>query len=234
MKFRNRQQAGELLAERVQHALDAQPAAGPTPSERLQVLALPRGGVPVAVPVADRLNCDLRVLLVRKLGLPGHAELAMGAIAAVGGSVRSVANNSVVWQHGIGEETWDRVLAAERAELTRRTAVFGPWTCTELAAGTTVVVVDDGLATGATMLAAVAVLSDAGAERILVAVPVAAGAAVTAVERAGAEPVVLSRPEPMVAVGVAYRDFHQLDDAEVVALLQRREERRGERRGERR
>jgi putative phosphoribosyl transferase len=222
MRFRSRQQAGELLADRVQEALDLGAGSEPTPFGPVQVLALPRGGVPVALPIADRLACRLRVLLVRKLGLPGHAELAMGAIAAVGDRVRSVANGPVLRQHAVHEQTWDRVLAAERAELARRAAVFGQWTCTDLPAGTTVVVVDDGLATGATMSAAVAVLSDAGAGRVLVAVPVAAGAAIAALEQSGAEVVVLSRPDPMVAVGVAYRDFHQLDDAEVLALLERR------------
>src|SRR3954468_20527063 len=103
MKFRNRQQAGELLADRVQDVMNARSDPDRIPPEPVQVLALPRGGVPVALPIADRLGCALQVLLVRKLGLPGHTELAMGAVAAVGGTVRSVANSSVLWQHGIGE-----------------------------------------------------------------------------------------------------------------------------------
>lgn len=216
MRFRDRRQAGERLAGRVDARLDELLAD----RTGLQVLALPHGGVPVGRPIADRLGAPLRVLLVRKLGLPGHPELAMGAIAAVGDRVRTVSNQTVIRRYTVDEQEWQQVLAEESAEIRRRTAEFGAWAA-EDPAGAPVVLVDDGLATGATMLAAVSALQDGeGAPgTILVAVPVGSDSSVTELEAKGVEVICPSRPDPLFAVGEAYRDFHQLTDAEVVALL---------------
>ncbi|HEY9291914.1 MAG TPA: phosphoribosyltransferase family protein [Microlunatus sp.] len=224
MRFRDRAEAGDQLADRVASVLAAGgPAsgAGAGPAQRLQVLALPRGGVPVARPIADRLDRPLRLLLVRKLGLPGHPELAMGAIAALGGRIEVVHNDVVLHQHRIDPDRWAAVLDRETSELRRRIAEFGAWTAAD-PAGAPVILVDDGLATGATMRAAVAATRAAGAGPILVAVPVASATAVTELRAPGVRVITLSRPDPMIAVGEAYRDFHQLEDAEVIALLQRR------------
>jgi predicted phosphoribosyltransferase len=184
------------------------------------VLALPRGGVPVGRPIADRLATRLRLLLVRKLGLPGHPELAMGAIAAIGDRIRTVCNQPVVRHYGVDQHSWQRVLQDETKEIERRMIEFAEWTADE-PAGAPVVLVDDGLATGATMLAAVDALRSGEGESttIMVAVPVASNGAVNELAAQGVEVVCLSRPDPLLAVGEAYRDFHQLDDAEVIALL---------------
>jgi predicted phosphoribosyltransferase len=216
MRFRDRQQAGERLAGRVESRLDALVLD----RSGLQVLALPRGGVPVGRPIADRLTTRLRLLLVRKLGLPGHPELAMGAIAAIGDRVRTVCNQQVVRHYGVDQHSWQRVLRDETREIERRMIEFGKWTADE-PGGAPVVLVDDGLATGATMLAAVDALrsGDGGSAPIVVAVPVASNGAVNELTARGVEVVCLSRPDPLLAVGEAYRDFHQLDDAEVITLL---------------
>ncbi|QDP98957.1 phosphoribosyltransferase [Microlunatus elymi] len=220
MRFRDRAEAGDQLADQVAALLTG---AGPDRElpRRLQVLALPRGGVPVARPIADRLDRPLRLLLVRKLGLPGHPELAMGAIAALGGRIEIVHNDAVLHQHRVDPDEWAAVLEAETAELRRRVDEFGAWTGAD-PAGAAVVLVDDGLATGATMRAAVAVTRAVGAGRIVVAVPVASTSAVAQLQQPGVSVLALSRPDPLIAVGEAYRDFHQLDDSEVIALLQRR------------
>lgn len=214
MRFRDRAAAGSKLAGRVselltQHGID--PAG-------LQILALPRGGVPVARPIADALGRPLRILLVRKIGLPGHPELAMGAIAAIGERIFAARNADVVTSYDIDEETWQHVEDRERAELERRTERFAGSLADE-PAGAPVVLVDDGLATGATMRAAVGAVRAAGAGRVLVAVPVASGHAVRLLEDDDVLVACLVTPSPLIAVGEAYRDFHQLDDDEVARLL---------------
>ena len=221
MRFRDRTDAGDQLADRVASSLaSAREPDAPLP-DRLQVLALPRGGVPVARPIADRLDRELGLLLVRKLGLPGHPELAMGAIAAVGERIELVRNDVVLHQHRVDPDDWAAVLETETSELRRRMAEFSPWTAAEPAGGT-VILVDDGLATGATMRAAVTATRAADAGSILVAVPVASASSVAELEAPDVRVITLSRPDPLIAVGEAYRDFHQLDDAEVLDLLQRR------------
>ena len=217
MRFADRADAGSRLAREIGALLPETP-------DRLQVLALPRGGVPVGRPIADRLGVDLRVLLVRKLGVPGHEELAMGAIAAVGDRIRTVRNHDILRRIDLPDRVWQRIWDSEAGELRRRMERFGDWTA-EPPEGP-VVLVDDGMATGATVQAAVAAVRGDGilgpgdeSPMIIVAVPVAAPAAIDAVSAEGVRVVCLSRPDPLLAIGESYRDFHQLEDVEVIAAL---------------
>jgi predicted phosphoribosyltransferase len=191
-------------------------ALGPD-RRNLIALALPRGGVPVGAQIARRLGVPLGVILVRKLGVPGHEELAMGAVARIGDETAMITNVDVVEQLGIREADFEAVRERELAELDRRSAMFA--TSTPPVAGAGVIVVDDGLATGATMLAAVAAVRSLQPVAITVAIPVGARQAVRAVAARADRVVCLSTPEPFLAVGAAYRDFRQVTDAQVAALL---------------
>jgi putative phosphoribosyl transferase len=182
------------------------------------VFALPRGGVPVAFEVARVLDAPLDVFLVRKLGVPGHEELALGAIAQ--GGVR-VLNAEVVRSLDIAPDTIEAVAAREGEELARRERAYRDDRPPLEVAGRTVILVDDGLATGASMRAAVAALRAAAAARIVVAVPVAAPETCDAVRAEVDEIVCAVTPEPFYAVGFWYADFAQTTDAKVHDLLAR-------------
>lgn len=219
MRFRDREEAGDQLVTQVTALLTGLGIGPSTPARTaLQVLALPRGGVPVARPIATALERPLRVLLVRKLGLPAHAELAIGAIAALGGRLVAVRNVDVLHSYAIDDQTWDHLERRERAELARRSERFAGFLPAEVA-GSPVLLVDDGLATGATMRAAAGVIRGAGADPVLIAIPVASRSAVEMLTADGAYVVWLTMPDPLIAVGEAYRDFHQLTDDEVLGLL---------------
>jgi predicted phosphoribosyltransferase len=209
MRFRDRTDAGQELAE---HLMEY--AGRPD----VLVLALPRGGVPVAFEVARALRAPLDVFLVRKLGVPGHEELAMGALAT--GGVR-VLNEDVVRTLDIPDEVIDAVAAAQEQELRRRERLYRGDRPPPEVRGRTVILVDDGLATGSSMRAAVAALRRLGPARILVAVPV--GAPETCEELAAeADDALCARtPEPFFAVGMWYEDFTQTTDEEVRDLLAR-------------
>lgn len=209
-RFSDRTEAGVALAARLEDYKDR---------DDVIVLALPRGGVPVAYEVARRLRAPLDVFLVRKLGLPGHPELAMGAIAT--GGVR-VLNEDVVRWYAIPRSVIDQVAAAEQAELERRESTYRDGRPAIPLEGRTVLLIDDGLATGSTMKAAVQAVRAHKPARIVVAVPV--GAPETCEEFADvADDIVCARtPEPFSAVGLWYRDFSQTSDAEVRALLHER------------
>jgi putative phosphoribosyl transferase len=183
------------------------------------VLALPRGGVPVAFEVATALDAPLDVFLVRKLGTPGRAELAMGAIASGG---IQVLNEDVIKWLGISPEQIEAVAEREREELARRDAAYRQGGPLPSLAGRIVILVDDGLATGSTMRAAVQAVKQQSPARVIVAVPV--GAAETCQElRAVADEVICSRtPFPFSAVGQWYVDFDQTSDAEVSEILRER------------
>lgn len=212
-RYANRTEAGQVLADALTH-LRGQPD--------VVVLALPRGGVPVAFEVARELNAPLDIFLVRKLGVPGHEELAMGAIAT--GGVR-VLNPGVVQALGIEPEAIDEVAGRERRELDRREREYrGDRPEPELA-GRTAVLVDDGLATGSTMRAAATAVRQQNPGKLIVAVPVAAPD--TCEEfRAEVDEIVCPRtPEPFHAVGLWYEDFSQTTDEEVRELLARAWER---------
>ena len=182
------------------------------------VLGLPRGGVAVAAPIADALDLPLDAYVVRKLGVPGHEELAMGAIAS-GGVV--VWNSDVVDGLHIGQDRRDAVVARERAELERREREYRGDREPVVVRDRVMIVVDDGLATGATMAAAVAALKVDAPRRIVVAVPVAPRVAIDALRAEVDEVVVVVVPDRFGAVGEWYDDFSPTTDAEVVALLRR-------------
>ena len=181
----------------------------------LLVLGLPRGGVPVAWEVARRLGAPLDVFVVRKLGFPGHEELAMGAIAS--GGVRVL--NPEMIAYGVSRAQIEQVTEKERRELERREQLFRGDRPPMRVADRTVVLVDDGLATGSTMRAAVRALRQERAGRIIVAVPVAAPSVCAEMKAEADEVVCAATPEPFRAVGLWYDDFAQTSDAEVRELL---------------
>jgi putative phosphoribosyl transferase len=207
--FRDRTDAGRLLAARLEEY-----AGKPD----VIVLALPRGGVPVAYEVARALHAPMDVFVVRKLGIPGQEELAMGAVAT--GGVR-VLNDQVVRGLGIPDYVIDAVVNWETKELKRRERVYRGDRPPPDVRGKTVILVDDGLATGSTMLAAVRALRQQGPARIVVAVPVASPDTCELVKAHVDEVVCAATPEPFYAVGLWYRDFSQTTDEEVRELLQR-------------
>jgi predicted phosphoribosyltransferase len=207
--FRDRTEAGLLLSERL-----AAYAGRPD----VLVLALPRGGVPVGYEVARALGAPLDVFVVRKLGVPGHEELAMGAIAS--GGVR-VLNDDVVEELRIPDWLIEQVTARELAELERRERAYRDDRPAPDVRGRTVILVDDGLATGSTMRAAVAALRRLGPDRIVVAVPTAASSTCEDFRHEADECVCDITPDPFYAVGAWYEDFSQTTDDEVRDTLKR-------------
>jgi putative phosphoribosyl transferase len=180
------------------------------------VLGMPRGGVPVAYEVAAALHAPLDVMIVRKLGVPGQEELAMGAIAT--GGVR-VLNPEVVEGTGIPQEIIDRVTEAEMRELRRRDQAYRGKRSAPVMADRCVILVDDGLATGATMRAAVAAVHQQQPARVVVAVPVAPPATIALLRQEVDEVICPAMPEPFFGIGQWYEDFSQVTDEEVRALL---------------
>jgi putative phosphoribosyl transferase len=185
--------------------------------EKPVVLALPRGGVPVGAEVAARLNAQLGVILVRKIGVPGRSELAMGALAMVGGEIAEFRNEEIINGLRISSEAFGAARDRERLELERRASIF-PSADLDIA-DATVILVDDGLATGSTMLAAVAAVRTHAPAAVVVAVPVGARQAVQVLRSNADRVACLSTPEPFIAVGGAYEDFRQLSDEEVLSIL---------------
>jgi len=205
--FRDRAEAGQRLAARLQRFAN-QPG--------LIVLGLPRGGVPVAAEVARVLGAPLDVFIVRKLGVPGHRELAMGAIAS--GGIR-VLNTEVIEMLGISERSIAAVVAEETAEMERREREYrGARPFPELR-DATVILVDDGVATGSTMMAGVAALRRLGPATLVAAAPVMSRQAKASLARAADACESVSTPEPFDGVGLWYEDFSQTTDEEVRDLL---------------
>ena len=180
------------------------------------ILALPRGGVPVAVEVARELGVPLDVFVVRKLGVPGHEELAMGAIAS-GGTL--VLNEGIVADLGVSSEKIDDAMIRERSELERRERAYRGDASAIDVSGRTVILVDDGLATGATMRAAITALRLQGPARLVVAVPVAAPDTCEEIGLMADEIVCAETPSPFLGVGMWYVHFPQTSDEEVKRLL---------------
>jgi len=208
-RFRDRSEAGRLLAAKLTAYADRPDVV---------VLALPRGGVPVAYEVARALGAPLDIFLVRKLGIPGHEELAMGAVAT--GGVR-VLNEQVVRALRILDYVIDAVAAKEEQELARRERLYRGDRPPPDVHGRTVILVDDGLATGATMHAAIQALRQQQPAHIVVAVPTASPEACDELREEVDDVVCALTPEPFYAVGLWYEDFSQTTDEEVRDLLAR-------------
>ena len=206
MLYATRAEAGRELAASLTHLRDTEPL----------VLGLPRGGVPVAAEVARALGGDLDVIVVRKLGLPWQPELAMGAI---GEEHVRVLNADVIAQSRVAESALADVEVSERRELDRRVRLLRGDRPAVPVAGRLVVIVDDGMATGATAVVACRVARARGADRVVVAMPVSSDEAVTRLEDEADEVVCPLVPRWLGGVGGAYRDFHQLTDAEVRTAL---------------
>ena len=211
--FRDRTDAGRLLAQRLRTY------AG---RDDVVVLALPRGGVPVAYEVAKELGAPLGVFLVRKLGVPGHEELAMGAIAS-GGVV--VLDQGLVQRLGIGQAQLERAVAQELQELQRREEAYDGRRASQQLEGKTVILVDDGLATGSTMRAAALAVHELNPGQVVVAVPVASRETCDDFRDVVDEVVCEVTPRPFYAVGLWYEDFSQTTDDEVRELLDQAEAR---------
>ena len=208
--FRDRIEAGQLLAARLANYRDRTDVV---------VLALPRGGVPIADEVARALRVPYDVYVVRKLGVPGHEELAMGAIAP--GGVRLV-NRDVVDALGIPPAVIESAAITEQVELDRRDRLYRGSRPALNLANVTVILVDDGLATGSTMRAAVMAVRQHQPARVVVAVPVGAPSTCSDLAREADEVVCLRTPDPFVAVGLWYRDFTPTSDRDVQLLLESR------------
>ena len=209
MIFRDRTEAGQVLASKLTKYLS---------QINTVILALPRGGVPVAYEIGKELGLPVDIFVVRKLGVPGHEELAMGAIAS--GGVRHI-NRDVVDQLRIDSETIDVASRREQKEIERREQLYRGQRSPVDVRNKTVIVVDDGLATGSTMHAAIAALRQHRPARIVVAVPAASPQACSEIADQVDEIICAATPEPFYAVGQWYQEFSQTTDEEVRDLLAR-------------
>jgi predicted phosphoribosyltransferase len=209
MLFRNRQEAGrQLTAHLAQY------------KEQAIVYALPRGGVEVGAEVARALNAPLELLLVRKIGVPFHPELAMGAVVD-GSSPIAVRNDEVIALSGTSEAQFQAVAQRELAEIERRRKAYLGTRKPLDPKGRVAIVIDDGVATGATVKAALRAMRTRGVAKLVLAVPVAPADTLDELAREVDEVVCLATPEPFGAVGYYYRDFRQLEDEDVIRLLSR-------------
>jgi len=209
MLFQDRSEAGRILARQLEKYKNR---------PDVLVLALPRGGVPVAYEVAKELNAPLGIFLVRKLGVPGHEEVAMGAIAT--GGIR-ILNEDFIRQLGIPKRVVDAVTAREQQELERRERLYRGEQPAPDIKGRTVIIVDDGLATGSTMKAALAALRKQQPAKLVVAVPTAPPETCDSLRADADEVICAVTPDPFLAVGAWYRGFDQTTDDEVRDLLKR-------------
>ncbi|MBW1600112.1 phosphoribosyltransferase [Streptomyces sp. JJ38] len=212
MRFRDHRHAGRELAARLVTWADDLGVTDPV------VLALPRGGVPVAAEVAAALRAPLDVVVARKIGAPGHRELGVGAIAGEGAPLY---DGETLAMLGLNPDGLAPVVARERVELRRREELYRRGRPAPDIAGRTVIVVDDGLATGVTARAALQYLRALGPERLVLAVPVCAPQSAPVVEREADDLVCLHQPQSFRAVGQWYDDFAQVTDDEVIATLDR-------------
>jgi predicted phosphoribosyltransferase len=211
MQFADRSDAGRRLAGRLSELNLVEPV----------VVALPRGGVPVGLEVARTLAAPLDIILVRKIGAPGHEELAAGAVVD-GESPQLVLNADVVRSYGIDQAWLDQQQALQLQEIARRRQLYLGDRPRAPVAGRTAIVVDDGIATGATIRVALRAMRRLGPKALVLAVPVAAAEVLTRLAGEADRLVCLHTPRHLVAVGQFYRDFRQVQDAEVVAMLKER------------
>lgn len=207
--FRDRSEAGRVLAARV---------IGSISDKDCLVLALPRGGVPVGFEVARALRAELDIFLVRKLGVPGHEELAVGAVAS--GGIR-ILNAALIKDFHLSREIIEQITTREHRELERREALYRAGSAAIPVRGRTIILTDDGLATGASMKAASKAVRAEGPHRLIVAVPVAARQTCDELRGDVDEVICAETPEPFMAVGSWYDDFRQTTDEEVKMLLEK-------------
>ncbi len=207
LPFINRSEAGRLLGDALQSYANR---------TEVIILALPRGGVPIGFEVAKALNAPLDLMLVRKLGVPGRSELAMGAIATGGARVL---NQEVIAMYNISAETIDQVATSEQSELQRRSQAYRDDLLAPDLNNRCVILVDDGIATGATMRAAVAALRQAGPSEIVVAVPIGAPETLKLLHNEADKVICLAVPDMLFSIGQWYSDFTQVTDEEVRELL---------------
>lgn len=213
--FADRQDAGRRLATALLRFKDVHPV----------VLALPRGGVPVGFEIAERLAAPLDIILVRKIGAPGFEELAIGAIAE-GTPIERVLEHDTIRELEIPQDYLERQIARQSQEIDRRRTVYRQNRAPTGVNGGTAIVVDDGIATGATMRAALRVVRRQAPRQLVMAVPVAAPQTLEALRGEADEIVCLAAPEPFDAISLFYAEFHQLKDEEVTDLLARAAARR--------
>lgn len=206
--FLDRQDAGRKLAQALESYAHR---------DDVILLALPRGGVPVGHVIADQLGLPLDLMLVRKLGLPGNEELAMGAVA-MGSTL--ILNRSVVAHCSLSQESVENVIARERAELDRRNALYRQGRTTPQVTGKTVILVDDGVATGADMRAAIHAVRQWGAPKVIVAVPAAPAEILLLLQQEADRVLCLSTPAPFFAVAQSYERFEQLTDEDVLDCME--------------
>lgn len=207
LPFTDRREAGRLLGG----------AVARRGFDDAVVLALPRGGVPVGFEVAKAIGAPLDILMVRKIGAPGHEEYGIGALVD-GASPQVVVDEELARMVGASQDYINRVVERELAEIERRRAIYRPGS-TEPLNGRTVIVVDDGIATGGTVKAALRGLAQSGPARVVLAVPVAPAEAIREMGQFCDEVICLATPDPFHAVGAHYRNFAQTEDDEVIRLL---------------
>lgn len=207
-RFRNRAEAGRMLADAVKRLNLDHPV----------VYALPRGGAPAGAEIARALGAPLDLVFVRKLGAPGHGELAIGAVVD-GATPQTVLNDEIISALGVSRAQIEDLRRAALAEIARRRAAFDDALSPVDPRGRSAVIVDDGVATGATMEASVMALKSAGAARVIVAAPVMPLEAAAHFRKIADDVVCLETPVPFLAVGAHYDDFRQLEDRDVIELL---------------
>ncbi len=209
--FANRRSAGRQLSRRLQHLRQEKPV----------VLALPRGGVPVGFEIAERLDAPLDIILVRKIGVPWQPELALGAVVD-GADPQVIINDKLAAELAVEEDYIRGETARQLQEIERRRQIYRGSRTPLPIAGATVIIVDDGIATGSTVRTALRAVRKAGARKIVLAVPVAPEDALKELSEDVDEIVCLSSPSPFIAVGAHYGEFAQVADADVVSLLEER------------
>lgn len=207
--FRDREDAGNQLAEKLSEYRGQNPL----------VIALPRGGVPVAYVVAKSLGAELDVIIVRKLGAPGNPELGIGALVE-GNPPQRILNEGIIFHLGVPDDFIEEETEDQKREIERRSRVYRGGRQIADMSGRTVIVVDDGIATGATIKAALKGIKAANPDRIVVAVPVAPPDVLYALEEMADDVVCVERPEFLYAIGAYYRDFEQVTDSEVIGMLE--------------